>query len=53
MDTCAACGTALDHTALDGLHPACFAERVPRDAAVAVLGGLVKLFGPLLAVWGC
>jgi hypothetical protein len=52
MNTCADCGRVLDGPDLDGLHPECFAGRVPRDAAHLVLGGAVRLLGPLLAVWG-
>jgi hypothetical protein len=52
VDTCIDCGAPLEGPALDARHPECFAERVPRDAAHLVLGGLVQLLGPLLAVWG-
>jgi hypothetical protein len=52
MNTCVDCGLALDGPELDGLHPQCFASRIPRDAAQMVLGGAVQMLGPLLAVWG-
>jgi hypothetical protein len=51
MDTCIDCGRRLDETALGGRHPQCFAERLPRDVTHLVLGGLVQVLGPLLAVW--
>src|SRR3954463_608439 len=52
MSTCADCGVALDGPELGGLHPECFASRVPRDAAQLLLGGAVQLLRPLLAGLG-
>jgi hypothetical protein len=49
---CDHCGQPLEDDRVGGLHPACFAERVPGDALATVLGGAVHALGLLMLVWG-
>jgi hypothetical protein len=37
METCGICARPLGESTLAGMHPECFAERLPRDAGVAAI----------------
>jgi hypothetical protein len=55
MDTCSICLDPIDGPQLgdpgDAMHPACLADHLPQDAAVA-LGGLIALvLAPPILVW--
>jgi|tagenome__1003787_1003787.scaffolds.fasta_scaffold20905019_2 hypothetical protein len=57
MDSCTLCRLPLDGPRLTdprsgaGLHPACFAERLPGDAAVALLSAAALFLLPFVRVW--
>lgn len=51
METCGICAHPLGESSMAGMHPECFAERLPRDAGVAAIGVLVHVLAPVLFVW--
>ena len=55
MDTCSICRQPIEGPQLgdpgDALHPACFADRLPQDAVVALGGFLALVVTPPLFVW--
>jgi hypothetical protein len=55
MDTCTICEQTIDGPRLgdagEAVHPACLAERVPQDAAVALAGLLALFLAPTIVIW--
>jgi hypothetical protein len=57
MTRCVSCGTAIAGPCLDagdagtGLHPECLAERLPHDAAVALIAATALFLIPCIRVW--
>jgi hypothetical protein len=57
MDICTICDGVVDGPRLNdvetggGCHPACFAERVPEDAIIALIAAGLLALAPLIVVW--
>jgi hypothetical protein len=52
-ETCPLCDRPLDADEPSGLefHPACWAQRAPGDALVAVVAALALMLAPAIVVW--
>jgi hypothetical protein len=49
--TCADCGGPLGGDAALGIHPRCLSERLPYDAATALIGVAALFLVPFVRVW--
>jgi hypothetical protein len=55
--TCGVCGQLIqgpcmsDPESGSAFHPACFAERLPEEAIVALIAALALVFAPVIVLW--